>query len=88
MWPRTLEIPASTGAILLREIDNDFKTPAADNLIYQTVPAIAFGFPIMLLATFAPQHPLATLGILVAFFAVMNVLLFRSKIFKRKSKKD
>ena len=79
---------ASTGAILLRELDTEFKSPASDNLIYQTVPAIAFGFPIMLLATFAPKHPLITFGILVAFFAVMNVILFRRQIFKRKAKKD
>lgn len=36
---------ASTGIILLREIDKDFKTPAADNLVYQNSPAIVFGFP-------------------------------------------
>ncbi|MBQ4542714.1 MAG: hypothetical protein IJA19_00950, partial [Clostridia bacterium] len=35
---------ASTGIILLREVDCDFKTPAADNLVYQNFPAIAFGF--------------------------------------------
>ena len=77
---------ASTGAILLREIDGEFKTPASDNLIYQTVPAIAFGFPMMLLATLAPAQPMLTFGILIAFFVVMNVILFRRQIFKGKSK--
>ncbi len=77
---------ASTGVILLREIDGDFKTPAADNLVYQNFPAIAFGFPIMLIATFAPGHELLTLGILAAFFIVMNIILFRAQIFKRKKK--
>ena len=76
---------ASTGIILLRELDGEFKTPAADNLVYQNFPAIVFGFPMMFLATFAPQRPLLTFAILVAFFAVMNVILFRSKIFKRKN---
>lgn len=75
---------ASTGIILLREIDGDFKTPAADNLVYQNFPAIVFGFPMMLLATLAPGQPLLTFGILVVFFAAMNLILFRSKIFKRK----
>ncbi len=75
---------ASTGIILLREVDGDFETPAADNLVYQNFPAIVFGFPIMLLATLAPTHPLLTLGILTVFFAVMNIILFRNKIFKRK----
>ena len=78
---------ASTGVILLREIDGDFKTPASDNLVYQSLPAIVFGFPMMLLADLAPYHPYITLIILVAFFAVMNLILFRSKIFKKKSKK-
>lgn len=77
---------ASTGAILLRELDHDFKSPASDNLIYQTVPAIAFGFPIMLLATFAPKYPLIAFGIFVALFVVMNIILFRRQIFKRKKK--
>ncbi len=75
---------ASTGIILLREVDGEFKTPAADNLVYQNFPAIVFGFPIMLLATLAPIYPLITLGILIVFFVIMNIILFRSKIFKSK----
>ena len=76
---------ASTGVILLREIDGDFKTPASDNMVYQNFPAIVFGFPLMLLATLAPKRPVLTLVILVFFFAVMNLILFRSVLFKRKS---
>ena len=75
---------ASTGIILLREIDGEFKSPASDNLVYQNFPAIVFGFPLMLLATMAPTKPYLTLIILFLFFLVMNVILFRSKIFKRK----
>ena len=77
---------ASTGTILLREIDGEFKTPAADNMVYQNFPAIVFGFPLMLLATLAPQKPYLTYGILVAFFLVMNIILFRAQIFRRKKK--
>ena len=77
---------ASTGTILLREIDEDFQTPAADNMVYQNFPAIVFGFPMMLLATLAPEKPVLTFMIMVAFFAVMNVILFRSFIFKKKKK--
>ena len=75
---------ASTGIILLREIDGDFKTPAADNLVYQNFPAIAFGFPLMLLATLAPVKPVLTFIILVVFFLVMNIILFRRQIFRKK----
>lgn len=78
---------ASTGVILLREIDGNFKTPAADNMVYQNFPAIVFGFPLMLLANLAPVKPVMTLGILVGFFLVMNVILFRDSIFRKRSKK-
>lgn len=75
---------ASTGIILLREIDGDFKTPVADNLVYQNFPAMVFGFPILLLATMAPTQPGMTLIIVAAFLVVINILLFRSCIFKKK----
>ena len=75
---------ASTGMILLREVDPEFKTPVADNLVYQNFPAIVFGFPLMLLANMAPGKPLLTWLILLGFFVVMNVILFRAQIFKRK----
>ncbi|MBQ8564005.1 MAG: hypothetical protein IJ443_08995 [Firmicutes bacterium] len=78
---------ASTGVILLREIDRDFRTPAADNLVYQNFPAIVFGFPMMLIVTIAPVAPIKTLLILVAFFAAMVVLLFRTKLFPRRRRK-
>ena len=77
---------ASTGVILLREVDGDFKTPASDNMVYQNFPAIVLGFPIMFLATLAPVKPLLTLGVLAAYFVVLNIFLFRSKIFKRRKK--
>ncbi len=75
---------ASTGVILLRELDGDFKTPTSDNLVYQNLPAIIFGFPLMLLANLAPKDPLLTLVIMAVFFVVMNLILFRNQIFKRK----
>ena len=52
----------------------------------QNFPAIVFGFPLMLLATLAPVKPLLTLLILFLFFAVMNVILFRAQLFKRRKK--
>ena len=77
---------ASTGIILLREIDGDFKTPVADNLVYQNFPAMVFGFPILILATMAPTKPYVTLAIVGVFLIVMNILLFRSFLFKKKAK--
>ena len=77
---------ASTGIILLREVDPDFNSPVADNMVYQNFPAILFGFPLMILATMAPEQPTLCMVILVAYFIVLNIILFRSKIFKRKNK--
>ena len=78
---------ASTGIILLREVDGNFKTPVSDNLVYQNFPAIAFGFPIMLLATLAPVKPVLTMILLTLFLIVMNVILFRAQIFGKKKVK-
>ena len=75
---------ASTGIILLREIDGDFKTPVADNLVYQNFPAMVFGFPILLLATMAPTKPYMTLAIVAAFGIAIHILLMRSFLFKKK----
>ena len=79
---------ASTGLILLREWDPKFKTPAADNLVYQNFPAIVFGFPLMFLAAVdtISKHPYIVYGVLIVFFLVMNLILFRSFIFKRRKK--
>lgn len=77
---------ASTGIMLLRELDPHYETPAAENLIYQNLPAIIFGFPMMLIAPGAPDRPEFTLLILVVFFVVMNIILFRRSIFKFKKK--
>ncbi len=77
---------ASNGMILLREIDPRFETPAANNLVLQTIPALAFGFPVLLLVGFAPQsfhNTLITVGILVAALAAFALFIFR----KVKSKK-
>ena len=78
---------ASNGMILLREIDPKFETPAANNLVLQTLSAIVLGFPVLLLVGYAPQSMKATwitLGILVVFWAALTVFMLRTKIFKRK----
>ncbi len=80
---------ASTGVILLREIDPQFKTPAANNLVYQQTWSILFGAPMLLLMGFAPQsltNALITMGVMVVMFFVLNgIALLRVK--KRAGKK-
>ena len=81
---------ASNGMILLREIDPKFETPAANNLVLQTIPAIAFGFPVLLLMGFGPQSMrscLITLGILVVAFVVFALFIFRKRLFHKKQSK-
>ena len=80
---------ASTGMILLREIDPNYETPAADNLVLQQLPAIAFGAPLLLLMTFAGQNvtnTLIALAIFTLMFIVYNIILLRKLIFKKKNK--
>ena len=72
---------------LAREIDEEFKTPAADNMVYQNFPAIVFGLPMMFLATLAITKPILTLIIFVLFFALLNIILFRKQIFGKSNKK-
>ncbi len=81
---------ASTGMILLREIDGSYSTPASENLVYQTVPAMAFGFPLMFLAPYAAESNLAaiiTFIIVGVAFVALNILLFRRNIFRKKFSK-
>lgn len=79
---------ASTGIILLREIDPKFSTPAANNLIMQSVPAMCFGFPMLLLAGYAPTSMTASIITAAAcvglFFVMTFVVFFKPK--RRKSK--
>lgn len=80
---------ASNGMILLREIDPKFETPAANNLVLQSLVAVVLGFPILLLMGYAPQSFKATLitfGILILFWAGLTLFLLRTKIFKKKRK--
>ena len=77
---------ASNGMILLREIDPKFETPAANNLVLQSLPAVALGFPVLLLVSYAPQgftQALITLGILIVVFIIFNLFMFRKKIFRK-----
>ena len=77
---------ASTGMILLREVDGSYRTPASENLVYQSLPAIVFGFPLMFLAPYAATSDTAaiiTCAIVGVCFIVLNILLFRRSIFKK-----
>ena len=76
----------SSGVLLLREIDPDFKTPASNNLILGSSFGIAFGFPLLLLVNFAAQNAMdavITLCIAAAYMVALIVLMCKAK--KKKS---
>ena len=80
---------ASNGMILLREVDPKYETPAATNLVLQNMPAIAFGGAILLVLGYCPKgmfEACVTLGIITTALIVYTLIIFRSKIFKRKKK--
>jgi len=79
----------STGMILLREVDPKFETPAANNLVYQSFYAIALGFPLFYLLGVAPNGLLQTLislGVVIVMFVILNIVVLRDFIFKKKVK--
>ena len=85
-WFGMLTGTASTGMILLREIDGSYRTPASENLVYQSLPAIVFGFPLMFLAPWAAESNMTALIVCIIVgvcFVALNILLFRRSIFKK-----
>ena len=83
----TLTGTASTGVILLREIDPLFKTPASHNLIYQNLWSIVLGAPMLLMMGFVPRsmtHQFVCMGIIVLLFGIMLLLQYRDVLFKKK----
>ena len=77
---------ASTGVILLREIDPQFSTPASHNLIYQNLWAIVLGAPMLLMLGFVPRsmtHLFVCFGILIALFGMILLIQYRDRIFRR-----
>ena len=64
----------SSGILLVREIDPDFKTPAANNLVSGSGVAIAFGAPMLILVGMAPKSTASTfitLGLIVVYYFVL-----------------
>ena len=79
---------ASTGVILLREIDPLFKTPASHNLIYQNLWSIILGAPMLLLLGFVARSITWT-WICMGIFVVLMALIFVLQVINaRKVKND
>jgi len=79
--------PISSGVLLLREIDPNFETPAANNLIIGSSYAIILGAPLLILIGMAYQSTLMTflvLGLIIVYFLLINLFIFKAH---RKAKK-
>ena len=77
----------SSGVLLLREIDPELKTPASNDLITGSSFGIIFGFPMLLLVSFAAQSDLSAiwaLGLIVVY--LIALLLYIFKVGKKKAK--
>ena len=82
---------ASTGVILLREVDPLFSTPASHNIIYQNLWSIVLGAPMLLLLGVIPKsmtHLYISFAILVVMFIVILILQYRDVIFKKRAKAE
>jgi len=77
----------SSGVLLLREIDPDMETPAANNLITGSSFGIAFGVPMLLLIGMAPKSDFMTwlvFGLVIIY--LIALMLFILKIANKEKK--
>ena len=70
----------SSGVLLVREIDPEYKTPAANNLVTGSGTAIIFGAPLLVLIGLAPKSltmTLIVLGLVVVYLAFLLFMIFK-----------
>lgn len=78
-----------SGILLLREIDPEFNTPAANNLVLGSSYGILFGAPLLLLVTTAAKPDVSIyliMGVIAVYFALLMVFVLLVKG-KKKNKK-
>jgi len=77
----TMTGTASTGIGLLREVDPEFKTPAANDLVTGTSTAIMFGAPILIITGIVFldgwYYLYGSLAVLIILFAVFHYFLMK-----------
>jgi len=77
----------STGMAFIREVDPDFKTKVADNLILASGMAVFFAFPLLAVVnlpvvgytTGQPLYYAYTIGAIGAYYLVVHYFLFKKK---------
>jgi len=71
----------SSGVLLLREIDPEYSTPAANNLVLGSSFGIGFGFPVLILVGMAPKSDAMlymVIGICVVYLALLLTFILRT----------
>ena len=77
----------SSGVMLLRELDPNYKTPAATNLLAGSSYGILLGAPLLVLIGMAPKSDLMLLIVFIALIIYMTILiLFMLKVQPRRKK--
>ena len=68
----------SSGVLLLRELDPDLKTPAANNLVLGSSFGILLGAPLLVLVSIAQKSftmSLITLGLLAVYYVILILIV-------------
>ena len=65
----------SSGILLLREIDSDFKTPAANNLVSGSGVGIILGAPVLILVSLAARSDVMAIVVCAIAAAYLGILL-------------
>ena len=68
-----------SGVLLLREVDPNYETPAANNLVVGSSFGILFGAPMLILIGIAKaglSKSLLTLGLVAAYLIVLAAIIF------------
>ncbi len=77
----------SSGVLLLRELDNDLSSPAANNLVSGSGVGIILGAPVLILVSMAAKSDMMTLvvmGIAACYLAVLMFALHKISFRKKK----
>ncbi len=78
----------SSGILLLREIDSDLSTPAANNLVSGSSVGIILGAPVLVLVSLAARSDLMTVvvALIAVVYLVLLLILLRRISFGKKEK--
>lgn len=79
----------SSGVLLLREVDPQMKTPAANNLVLGSSFGIIFAAPVLLLVSLAVQSDImvfVTMALILIYFAILMLFIFKAGNRKKRNR--